>query len=130
MLNLEQRRKVVAMWDVLNYSHPYFDTNKELQYRHPQYIIDPHMVNDVGEIDSDESKNVNLHYWVEVLVPYVLDKDQECYIYHYGSKDKIPDVDYMHDWSLDCGGSSYENAIEAVYHEVCKKFGYPEQGEN
>ena len=122
---VKERSKIVDMWDVLNSDHPYFEYNEELQFRHPKYIIEPKMVNDDGIRDIDASKNVHLNYWFEVLVPYNPDKEQQCNQMHWGGKDNIPIVAYYHDMDLDGGGKTYEDAIEKLYHLVCKKYGYP-----
>lgn len=119
---LEYKRAVKQAWYELN-NHQYFATNKDLEYKQPIYLIEPMMVNDDGVVDDDPSKNVNLHYWYEVLIPVRLDKTIESYRWHYGGVDKIPNVDHHHAWQLDGGGKSYEDAILNLHRTMIDKYG-------
>lgn len=123
---VDERRKVVDMWETLNWSHPYFMNSKELNFNHPQYLIEPKMVNDEGIRDNNESKNVNLVYWFEVLIPFNPDKTHQCNIIHYGGVDKIPQVAFQYESEFDGSAKTYEKAIESIYDLVCTKYGYPE----
>lgn len=125
-MNLNHKLSVVKAWYELN-NHQFFRNNAELEYKQPIYLIDPVMVNDKGEVDVDKTKNVNLHYWSEVLIPHKLNKTDETLKYHYGSVDKIPNVDYYHDWKLDGGGETYEGAVLNLHKNIIEKFGLFEE---
>ena len=124
---LKERRKVVDMWDILNWSHPYFMNNKELNFTHPTYLIEPKMVDNDGIRNDNEFKNVNLVYWFEVLIPYNPDPEHQCNQIHYGGKENVPKVAFMYDSDLDGSGKTYEEAIENLFKLVCDKFGYPQE---
>lgn len=92
-------------------------------YEHPKMLyqgsanpwieITPHVVDDTKTINDDQSKNVNLEWWVE-CGPYV---DVEDF---WGEGPK-----YMpsHDWELDCGGNTAEEAILNLARLVLEKYG-------
>ena len=65
-------------------------------------LVDP----EIGEVNlDDDTKNTKVEYWVELS--YVdLDEDIMC-----------------HDYRFDCGGDSYEEAVEALFQLVYNEFG-------
>lgn len=122
-LTLDEKRNVTYMWDTLNWSHPYFEKNADLNFQHPTYLIEPQMVDNDGIRNTDESKNTNLRYWFEVLVPYNPDPNQQCNQIHYGGIENVPKVALFHDHDLDGSGDTYEDAISNIFDLVCKKYG-------
>ena len=72
--------------------------------------LNPQMVNPLNEtIETDTDKvhlNTAQRWWVEVSY---LDADFES----------------VHDWDLDCGGETAEDAINNLYDLVVDKFGEP-----
>ena len=65
-------------------------------------LVDP----EIGEVNlDDDTKNTKVEYWVE-LSYLDLDEDIMC-----------------HDYRFDCGGDSYEEAVEALFQLVYDKFG-------
>lgn len=119
---LEKRKRVVQCWYELN-NHQNFLYNKEMEYKSPVFLIDPMMVNSEGVVDDDPTQNVFLHYWYEILVPTKLDKSIESYQWHYGGKDKIPNVDLFHDYTIDGGGETYEDCIINMHKAFTEKYG-------
>lgn len=77
--------------------------------------LTPQMVNPITkEIDSFVQLNTKLEWWVEVT--------------HYEMHDGM--LGQCHDWDLDTGGNTAEEAIENCYSLVLKKFGaYSEGGD-
>lgn len=120
---LEGYKNVIRCWHEINY-HQHFEGNISLNFKSPIFLIDPVLVNDSGVIDTDSSKNVNLNYWCEVLIPKKLDKTIPCYAHHYGGYENIPDVDYYHEHDLDCGGVSYEDCIVKLHSLFIAKYGH------
>ena len=68
--------------------------------------IQPQLVNPVtNEVDMDDSLNTKVEFWVEFSY-----FDVECEA-------------NAHDIEFDCGGDSYEEAVEALFQLVYNKFG-------
>lgn len=81
-------------------------------------LIDPHMVNPENDtIDDDDSLNTKLRFWVEVIIPgwYT---EKEMKEYHMQSP-----YHTIHDWELDCGGDTYNEAVINVYNKFIAKYG-------
>lgn len=75
-----------------------------------QIEIDPHMVcPSTGKIEDYHPLNTKLQLWIEVMVPF---KHEDSDKYESG-----------HDYELDCGGWTYEEAIDNMYNAVLKKYG-------
>ncbi|AGH32218.1 hypothetical protein VPHG_00154 [Vibrio phage 11895-B1] len=82
----------------------------------------PHMVNpETNMIDTTLELNTKLQWWIEVMV---------------ANKNFNPDVvfphedsfEHSHDWNLDCGGDTAEEAIDTLYFLVLHNYGdYDEQ---
>jgi len=92
-----------AYWFVMN--HP------KLLYKEcidPWFEITPHMVNEKGFVSENEEENTILEWWIE-CGPYVDDK-------HFGL---IP----FHDYELDCGGRTAEDAVMKLAILVKEKYG-------
>jgi hypothetical protein len=79
-------------------------------YANPWIEITPHMVNpESNSIEDDESLNTKLRFWVE-FGPYVEDT------YHGG-------LIVSHDWELDCGGWTWEEACINLAILILEKYG-------
>lgn len=86
--------------------HPSLQYNK---YTQPWIEIEPHMVDPVTRtIDPDHSRNTHLEWWIE-CGPW-------CDCEYHG-------VGRMHDWELDCGGDSVEEALSKLRELVIEKYG-------
>ncbi len=73
--------------------------------------LTPHMVCPTDNtIKSDTSLNTKLQWWVEVCFYGYVDE------YH-------DDLQPFHDWELDTGGDSSEEAIENLYDLVLAEYG-------
>lgn len=71
--------------------------------------IVPTMVNpDTKEYDEDEERNTEFAWWIEVNHPCVI---EGC------------GVVSAHNWELDCGGTTPEEAIMVLYKNVLEKYG-------
>lgn len=77
----------------------------------------PHMVNpETNMIDTTLELNTKLQWWIEVMI---------------ANKNFNPDVvfphedslEYSHDWNLDCGGDTAEEAIDTLYFLVLHNYG-------
>ena len=101
-------------------NHQKFSENPELQMTGVELLIDPHMVDETGVINDDDSKNNFIAYWVEFLVPFKINWDNESSKWHY-PEGKV--VDLMHDYKLDCGGSSWEEAIITAHELFIAEYG-------
>jgi hypothetical protein len=85
---------------------------------HPKYVpigsdavieITPHMVcPETNCIEKLPILNTKLRFWVELMVPY---EDEDSY---HG---------LSHEWELDCGGDTWEEAVAALYQLVLAKYG-------
>lgn len=72
--------------------------------------ITPHNVcPETERIERYEFLNTKTQYWIEIIVPY---EDPESH--EWGS---------LHDNDLDCGGWTYDEAIDNLYNLVLKKYG-------
>ena len=98
-----------AYWWI--YSHPKLTFD---EVYHPWVDITPHMVNpDLIEdscamIDTDPAKNTKMEFWVE------------CGSYtRWEDGTPIP----THDWELDCGGWTWEEAVLNLAQRVLEKYG-------
>lgn len=91
---------------------------------HPKYVpfgneaiieITPHMVCPVTNcVENIDELNTKLQFWVELMIPYY-DEDFNQHT-------------HAHDWDMDCGGDTWEEAVEALYNLVLIKYGdYTEQ---
>lgn len=86
---------------------------------HPKYVpfgqeavieITPHMVcPETNRIENLALLNTKLRFWVELMTPY---EDEEN---NYQG--------YSHHWELDCGGDTWEEAVESLYLLVQEKYG-------
>ncbi len=77
--------------------------------------ITPHMVDpDKDEISDNEKLNTKLQYWCEVFYSTV---DEQ-----FPSVDKFRGT-YCHDYKLDCGADTYDEAIILVAKKVKKFYG-------
>ncbi|AFC21583.1 hypothetical protein GAP32_133 [Cronobacter phage vB_CsaM_GAP32] len=86
---------------------------------HPKYVpfgdtavieITPHMVcPETNCVEKLELLNTKLQFWVELLIPFFDEQHkQHC---------------HSHDWELDCGGDTWEEAVENLYKLVLEKYG-------
>ena len=86
---------------------------------HPAYVpfgrdaiieITPHMVcPETNRVEKIQSVNTKLQFWVELMVPYFDEQfNQET---------------HAHEWELDCGGDTWEEAVENLYNGVIAKYG-------
>lgn len=87
---------------------------------HPEFInkdlatvdieITPHMVcKETNRIEDYEKLNTTLQLWIEVMVPY-----------YNSDEDKW---EHSHHTELDCGGFTWEEAIDNLYELVLKEYG-------
>lgn len=89
------------------YNHASF-VNKDLVY--PKIEIEPHNVcPDTNRIEDHEYLNTKVQYWVELMTPE-FDEDSQNWI-------------LSHDYQLDCGGDTFEEAIDALYNKVLERYG-------
>lgn len=76
--------------------------------------LTPHMVNPENEtIETDTGRqhlNTSNRWWVEVTIQ----DENEC-----GSQG----WEWVHDWELDCGAETAEEAINTLYHLVLERYG-------
>lgn len=73
--------------------------------------IIPNMVDPVTlTIEDDTSRNTKLQFWVECGGTCMPDEDNTH-------------ANTFHDWNLDCGGDTWEGAVEALYALVKKHYG-------
>lgn len=86
-------------------------------YVHPTIEITPHMVNpclgEEGEVDLENPENnIRLRFWVELM-------------YHENMQitDDLWEEASCHDWELDCGGWSWEEAVFNLAQLVLDKYG-------
>lgn len=96
-----------AYWFVMN--HP------KLIYQgciDPWIEITPHLVNGDGYISDNQAENVNIAWWIE-CGPYV---DDEHEIAKSG-------MIASHDWDLDCGGATADEAMMELARLVFEKYG-------
>lgn len=73
--------------------------------------IQPHMVDPATRcIEDDESRNTHLEFWVEC--GGTCEPDEHT-----------PKGCTYHDWELDCGGDTWNEAIDNLYKLVLKHYG-------
>ena len=78
----------------------------EINFFQNEIDIQPQLVNPMtNEVDRDDSLNTKVEFWVEFSY-----FDVECEA-------------NAHDIEFDCGGDSYEEAVEALFQLVYDKFG-------
>ena len=92
-------------WWILG--HPKF-INKDMV---PARIdIEPHDVCPMtNRIEDFKALNTKTQFWVEFLSPMYIEQDDEWV--------------QAHDYQLDCGGDTYEEAIEKLYKNVLNTYG-------
>ena len=87
--------------------------------QHPKFVpfgddaiieITPHMVcPETNHVEKLEALNTKLQFWVELMIPYFDEQlNQHC---------------HSHDWEMDCGGDTWEEAVQKLYELVLKKYG-------
>ena len=77
------------------------------KFRQAQIEMTPHMVNPLNDtIEEDVSLNSKQQWWIEVS--------------HY---EDTQDEMSTHDWELDCGGDSAEEAVAVLYKLVLEHYG-------
>lgn len=87
--------------------------------QHPKYVpfadtavieITPHMVcPETNCIENLGLLNTKLRFWVELMIPHFDEQNkQHC---------------HAHDYELDCGGDTWEEAVENLYQLVLEKYG-------
>lgn len=93
------------------YDHPEYNSGKRSV---AEVEITPHMVNPINNtIEKDKSLNTKLQWWIEVMYEdYIEDGDPHEYGYH-----------SVHDWEVDTGGDSIDEAIDNLYEEVKARYG-------
>lgn len=83
----------------------------------PTIELTPHMVNPFNDtIEEDQSLNTKQQWWVEVNVANS----------YFDPKAVFPDdksFERSHDWELDCGGNTAEEAVDKLYELVVNKYG-------
>lgn len=87
--------------------------------QHPKYVpfadtavieITPHMVcPETNRIEDLQLLNTKLQFWVELMIPH-FDEQHKQYC-------------HAHDYELDCGGDTWEEAVENLYKLVLEKYG-------
>lgn len=116
MTNLEKSKKVVEAWYEIN-NHPYFRTNRELNFQSPIYVIDPVLENGKGEISDNSEDNTKLRYWFEIITPFKKTKE-EMELEHSNQE-----IGWMHQWDMDDGADTYEDAILLIHQKIIEKYG-------
>lgn len=115
-VKLDKAKAVINAWYELNH-HPKFGQNREVNYQSPHYLIDPILENGNGEKSDNESENIHLRYWYEIIVPY-RKSDQEKIETH-----DPQDIGWMHVWKLDGGAETYEDAILEIHSKIIETYG-------
>ena len=83
----------------------------------PVIELTPHMVNpDNNTIMDDVTLNTKSQWWIEVNVANI-DFNPKSVPFSENSHE------YMHDWNLDCGGNSAEDAVDMLYQLVLEHYG-------
>lgn len=86
----------------------------------PIVEIVPVMVNpETNRIEKAAERNTKPRWWVEFMTYETCEMEN-------GVFRLLP----HHDWDLDCGGDSYEAAVEALYEKVLNKYGNYGEEEN
>lgn len=68
------------------------------------------LVDETGTVNEDESKNVNTEVWLEAGKWYLLPGEHENHVHE-------------HDYELDCGGATYEEAVVKLARLVHERYG-------
>lgn len=87
--------------------------------QHPKYVpfadtaiieITPHMVcPETNHVEDLQLLNTKLRFWVELMIPFFDEQFQKhC---------------HAHDYEVDCGGDTWEEAVENLYQLVLEKYG-------
>lgn len=104
---------IPEMWHKIHYHHKFANSKLGISL-----LIDPVMVNpETKRIEDDRSTNTELNYWIEFLVAQPI---TEAHRIHYGAR--TYEAQY-HDYELDCGGVTYEEAIRKAYQNFINKYG-------
>lgn len=104
--------------DYLLRNHHHFMNSSKYEI---EVLIDPHLIcKATDQVESDQSLNDTLQYWVEVLIPVKINWDDETSKYAYPEGQVYT---LAHDIDLDCGGYTYEEAILNAYELMIKKYG-------
>lgn len=91
--------------------------------RYPMIVIEPHMVNPItNRIEGDYTLNTQIAYWIELFVVGLTDefKDDNIDNLWHITNDM---TESCHEWELDCGGWTADEAIEKMYDNVLEKYG-------
>ena len=97
--------------------HPKLNGAKDRRSRkvcpQPSIEIGPQLVNPLtDEIDlKDDSLNTKVAFWAELIAHFPWEED---YASHKSAS---------HAWEMDCGGDTYEDAVNALYEKVLKEYG-------
>lgn len=98
-------------WNILE--HPALN----FKYKGPEIEIEPHTIcKSSGKIESYQELNTTMQLWIEVRIPQQSDDNESDYI-------------MVHDYELDCGGFTYEEAIDNLYNLVMERYGIPEKNQ-
>jgi hypothetical protein len=74
-----------------------------------------------GRVDDDKSKNKHVECWLEF--------GQEEYGYHSDWEDGESYIITYHDYDLDCGGTTFDEALIALAKNIMKHYGDYEKNE-
>jgi hypothetical protein len=99
-------------------NHPIFFDRYSLSMFQPCLDIEWAMV-DPGSrrIEKDQSRNTHVECWLE-CGPYIVKEPD---------KDDPTGDSVSHDWDLDCGGDTFEEALKRLAEKVLEKYGdYPD----
>ncbi len=118
IMNVEEIKEFIRKeWELKNHHHFLFAYAEECI----MVLVDPHLIcKETNRIEDDPAMNDTLQYWVEILVPFEInwaDPSSEV-SYKKGRKYAM-----AHDWELDCGGLTYEEAILKAHELIIKKYG-------
>ncbi|HCQ0858543.1 TPA: hypothetical protein OGU99_000469 [Escherichia coli] len=92
-------------WWILG--HPEF-INKD--YVDARIDVEPHDVCPItNRIEDYPALNTKTQYWIEMLTPF-FDEDEGKFV-------------RGHEYELDCGGDTYEEAIDNLYTKILEKYG-------
>lgn len=76
----------------------------------PRIDIEPHDVCPItNRIESFKALNTKTQFWVEFISPMYIEQDDEWV--------------QAHDYELDCGGDTYDEAIDELYKNVLNTYG-------
>jgi len=109
---MKKQKDFYSTWHWLN-NHPVFSpSNCNIGGFQSCLSVEVVKVNPItDEIDDDDSKNTSTRVWLECGIPvYCIDMYHKCWI-------------HTHNIALDCGGSSFEEAILELAPLVYKAYG-------